>query len=303
MDMVETPDEKILAATRFGVVFIENGRISNLTSKDGLIDDYILSILVSKDNTIYFGTNGRGVSVYKNSSFKTLNNKNGLSDLTVNVIAEGKDGTIYLGTDQGGLNMLKDDSVFVMDIRSGLSSNSIQAIAISDDGKVYASTNNGLDIIDFSQDVTKIRIIDAESGLPSNLCLDKSLYIDNDGYVWVGTSNGLVKYNPQKDVENKMPPKIYITSLQIYNEDIVLQDFIKSPQLEYNRNYLKFDFTGINLSAPDKMIYKYRLTGIDKDWVESKNSSVQYTNLGSGSYSFEVKAMNEFGILEQTGQT
>jgi len=302
MDLAETADGKILAATRFGVIILDNENVANLTKADGLLDDHILSVLVGKDSTIYFGTNGQGISTYKNFAFKTITKKDGLSDLTINVMAEDKNGSLYFGTDEGGLNILKNGKISVLDINSGLSSNSIQALTVSDDGKVYASTNNGLNIIDFSQATPIVLVIDSESGLPSNLCLDKALYLDISGFVWVGTANGLVKYNPHKDIENKKPPRIYITSLQIYNEDISLQDFIKSTELEYNQNYLTFGFTGINLSAPHKIKYKYRLAGIDDEWIESKFNSVQYTNLGSGSYTFEVKAMNEFGYWSESAK-
>lgn len=295
MDMKETPDGKVLAATRFGVAIIDNGNVTNISKKDGLIDDYILSILVSSDSILYFGTNGQGISFFKDSQLKSITKKNGLSDLTINVMAEDKFGNLYFGTNEGGLNIFKDGKVTVLDINSGLSSNSIRGLAISKDGKVYASTNNGLNIIEFSQAVPKITIVNSESGLPSNLCLDKSLFLDDDGFAWFGTASGLIKYNLKKDFENKVPPKIYITNLKIFNEDELLSDIVESPYLEYDQNYMTFNFTGINLSAPSKLIYQYRLTGVDKNWIESKNNYVQYTNLSSGNYTFEVKAMNESG--------
>ena len=299
LDMEKTPDGKILAATRFGVIVIEDGKISNLTKKDGLIDDYILSILVSRDSTIYFGTDGQGISLLKNGIFKNLTSINGLSDLTINALAEDKDGTIYIGTDEGGLNILRDGKITVLDITSGLSSNSVKAIAVSKSGELYISTQQGLNILKFKNGEPSFKLINSESGLPSNLCLDKALFIDKDNYVWIGTSNGLVRYNSQNSIENRIPPKIHINSLKIFGEDFALSDLNKSPELKYDQNYIIFNYTGINLSAPNKIIYKYRLDDLDKDWNESKNDFVQYTNLGSGSYTFEVKAMNESGYWSE----
>lgn len=295
MDMEVTPDGKILAATRFGVVVIEDEKISNLTKKDGLVDDYILSILVSNDSTIYFGTDGQGISFLKNGIFKNLTVSDGLSDLTINSLAEDENGTIYIGTDEGGLNILKDGKITVLDNISGLSSNSVKAIAVSKSGELYISTQQGLNILKYKDGQPSFELINSESGLPSNLCLDNALFIDKDNYVWLGTSNGLVRYNRQKSTENKIPPKIHITSLKIFGEDFALSDLNKSPKLKYDQNYLIFNYTGINLSAPNKILFKYRLVGVDKNWNESKNNFVQYTNLGSGSYTFEVKAMNESG--------
>jgi len=299
MELEGTPDGKILAATRFGVVEIKDDKISNITKKDGLADDYILSILFSRDSTIYFGTNGQGISILRNEKFRSLTKSEGLSDLTINVLAEDRNGKIYIGTDEGGLNILDDGKILVIDSKSGLSSNSIKAIAFSASGEVYVSTQQGLNIIKFNKGKYSVKIINSDSGLPSNLCLDKALFVDKDNYVWLGTSNGLIRYNPQKDIENKIPPRIHITSLKIFNEDFALSELIKSPELKYDQNYLTFNFTGINLRAPEKVIYKYRLIGVDKDWNENKNNFIQYTNLGSGNYTLEVKAMNESGYWSE----
>jgi len=46
-------------------------------------------------------------------------------------------------------------------------------------------------------------------------------------------------------------------------------------------------------------MYRYRLSGIDKNWVRSFDSSVQYTNLDPGAYRFEVRASNESGVWSE----
>src|SRR5213075_1804436 len=59
---------------------------------------------------------------------------------------------------------------------------------------------------------------------------------------------------------------------------------------------LEFRFAGINLAAPDKVHYQYRLAGFDRDWVDAgTRRHASYTNLGPGSYRFQVRAARDDG--------
>lgn len=296
MDMAETKSGDILLGTRFGVVKYTGNGISNITQKDGLIDNYVQSILVAQDSTIYFGTNGRGITYFKDGIFSHIKKQDGLTDENIHSFAQSDDGTIYIGTYDGGLNILKDSLITSLDIDDGLSSNTILAIAPADSSIIYLSTFNGLNIVDLSGKQPKISIINSLDGLASDRCLDKALYIDKNENVWIGTSKGLTKYNPKSKRINKIPPKIYLTGFEIFNEKQNLQNLLNNPSFNYDQNYLKFTYTGINLSAPNKILYRYRLSNIDDHWIESKENYVQYTNLDDGNYQFKVSAQNEEGI-------
>jgi hypothetical protein len=49
------------------------------------------------------------------------------------------------------------------------------------------------------------------------------------------------------------------------------------------------------LQAHGKLSYRYRLGGLDPDWLQAPQRSVQYANLNDGDYVFEVRAGNEWG--------
>jgi signal transduction histidine kinase len=54
--------------------------------------------------------------------------------------------------------------------------------------------------------------------------------------------------------------------------------------------------------APEKVRFKYKLEGFDKDWVDSGTRRVAYyTNLRPGNYTFRVIASNNDGVWNQTG--
>jgi signal transduction histidine kinase len=60
---------------------------------------------------------------------------------------------------------------------------------------------------------------------------------------------------------------------------------------------LEFDCAGLSFTAPEKVRFKYRLDGFDKDWIDAGTSGeAYYTNLTPGSYRFRVIACNNDGL-------
>ena len=291
----ESDNSEIYFGTRYGLIRLKNKEKTKLTKKNGLAGNYIISLYFTKDGTLLIGTHGQGMSFYKNGKFKNLSIKDGLSDATVNCFLERKDGTIWVGTNQSGINILNNNTIIRINTDNGLLSNTITALNEDEKGRIFVSTTKGLNIIEFVDNELKIRSITTKDGLIGDECTVEATIINNDGIVWIGTTSGLSRYNPDEDKQVTNPPKIYITDLEIFNQPYSLEKFLSKPELSYDENFIKFIFTGINLSAPEKIKYKYRLSGIDKNWVETSENFAPYTNLDDGEYTFEVKARNEWG--------
>ena len=62
--------------------------------------------------------------------------------------------------------------------------------------------------------------------------------------------------------------------------------------LSSRNNNFSFDFVALHFTSTDKIIYKYKLEGFDKEWITSEqgNRSAKYTNIPPGNYLFSVKA-------------
>jgi signal transduction histidine kinase len=65
--------------------------------------------------------------------------------------------------------------------------------------------------------------------------------------------------------------------------------------LDYKENNISFRFSVLNYSAPEKVIYSYKLDGFDAEWqtTDSDYRIATYTNLNPGTYNFQVKAKNQ----------
>lgn len=297
--IVNIGNDSIGFGTWRGATLFNRNSIKTLKLKDGLANEYTTSILKLKDNSLYLGSHGKGITILKNGNKSYLNSENGLSDNVVNCMMERFDGAIIIGTQQAGINILKFGIIDTILTEDGLTSNNILSISEDNLGNLYAATPNGLNIIKFNDRKFFIRTLTEEDGLIGNECNIGALFIDKQNNVYIGTKNGLSKYNPNFDQLIITPPPTYINGLEIFNQPEDLQNFRQNPTLNYDQNYLKFSYVGINLSASHKTLYQYKLRGVDKDWVTSKENNVQYTSLDDGNYTFEVKARNEWGYWSE----
>ena len=63
-------------------------------------------------------------------------------------------------------------------------------------------------------------------------------------------------------------------------------------------NNFTLEFSSMELTSPEKNLYRHKLEGFDEEWIETdwKNRTATYTNLDAGTYIFRVKASNYHGI-------
>jgi signal transduction histidine kinase len=67
---------------------------------------------------------------------------------------------------------------------------------------------------------------------------------------------------------------------------------------------LAINYTALSFVAPERVRFRYRLEGQNRNWQEVINDRrVQYTNLAPGAYRFRVMASNNSGVWNDTGAT
>ncbi len=160
-----------------------DGKIISYTKKNGLADNRIRVVKVSKDNTILCGTND-GFSIIKNQKVIKSIGKNEIIKNTVFLsVEESEDGKIYLGTDGDGIYVISDSVIQRYGRNDGLTSDVVMRIKKDEKrGVLWLVTSNS---IQYMKD-GRIKNI---SSFPYNNNYD--LYFNDYGDVWVLASSGL----------------------------------------------------------------------------------------------------------------
>ena len=67
---------------------------------------------------------------------------------------------------------------------------------------------------------------------------------------------------------------------------------------------MAIDYTALSFVAPEKVRFRYKLEGQNRNWHEVINDrQIQYTNLAPGPYRFRVVASNNSGVWNEAGAT
>ncbi|MVM30537.1 response regulator [Spirosoma sp. HMF4905] len=189
-------------------------------------------------------------------------------------------------------------------VGQGLSNNVIYAIRTDNNGHLWLSTNRGL--CRFDTRSYEVRNYMTDDGLPSE---EFKQYYDvalPDDRLIFGGIGGYTAFDPRQISEDPIKPSVALTALRINNQLVtattsdspIEKDINETTEivLTNRQNFLSIDFAALEFNQSHKNQYRYKLIGLDKDWVYSGNlATATYTNLPPNTYTFVVNASNTSG--------
>ncbi len=225
--------------------------------------------------------------------------------------------TLWIGTQNGGLNRLKNGRFSSISIEQGLASRAI--CHIEDDGRGYLwlSTHYGIIRVakreldrcaDNEIATVASQTFGKDDGLPTmeySGGLQAGGCRTSDGRLWFTSNKGLVSVDPAALPLNPVAPPVVVESIRVDGRKLESggPGGLK-PRLPPANERIEFQFTALSLTAPGKVLFKYRLHGLDKGWIEAGDRRVAfYSHLAPGDYRFQVIACNNDGLWNTTGDS
>ena len=264
---------------------------TTFTTRDGLGERRIWTIYQDRDDALWFATLGGGLSRFDGESWMTLTKEDGLvNDWVWSVVQDG-DGNFWCGT-RGGVSRYDGESFVSYTGDTGLGTDDVRDIELDADGNPLFATAGG-GIVQFDpgsstsgtsgKEVGEVvfQSLTRRDGLGNHHV--RAIHRTGDGTLWIGTSGGLTRLRRPP----AYPPPISI--------DAVTADrrHIRPTEVTFpsSVNFASFDFHAISFKTqPGAMVYAYRLTGFDDNWKQTRERSVTYQDLPTGTYTFEVTA-------------
>ena len=242
----------------------------------------------------------------------------GLSGGRVNRLRFDPEGTLWAGTD-GGLNRLKNGRIATLTSRNGLPCDGVHW-GIEDDARVlWLRTACGLVRLphgelaawaaaaDKGQGTThriQATVFDESDGVLSRAL--GSGYVppvtkSTDGRVWFAASDGVSVFDPMHLAVNMRPPPVHIEGVVADRRPYELTSDV-GPRLPPRTRDLQIDYTALSLAAPEKVRFRYKLEGWDRDWQDAgTRRQAFYGNLPPRDYRFRVTACNNSGVWNEAG--
>jgi signal transduction histidine kinase len=149
-----------------------------------------------------------------------------------------------------------------------------------------------------------------EEGLPSIECqggFQPSGCKSRDGRLWFPTIKGLAVVDPETVTRNPLPPPVMIENVAWEGAvwpnpaNTGSRETLKVPP---GKQRLEFRYTAPSLTAPEAVKFKYRLEGLETEWVEAgSRRTANYSHVPPGDYHFRVIACNNDGIWNEKGDS
>ena len=312
--IVQDHEGVIWISTRNGLSRIDDEGIRSYTTADGLPHNSLRPMLVDSDGTLWVGTRGGGVALVKNAEITAFDPGIDLEPAhqTILTIHEDRDGAIWIGTG-GGLLRYRNEEIRLLERSDGLYDEHIHKILQDDAGNYWMSCNNGIFSVTkesmtrfFSGQNERIesRVYGRTDGMLSSECnggSEPAGWRGRDGRMWFPTIQGVVALNPDNLEVNPIMPPVLIEEVLVDGRTLdVDRDVVLAPGTQR----YEFRYTALTFLGTDKVRFRYKLEGLDSDWIEADGRRTAYYNtLPPGDYVFQVVACNSDGVWNVAGDS
>ncbi|QTD49240.1 ligand-binding sensor domain-containing protein [Sulfidibacter corallicola] len=310
--LLETHDGEIWVGTARGISRFRDGHFINHpchpTMEGAPRGTHVYTIFQDSQGTIWVGTAHGGLNQFNAerqmfSSHQPIpGDPSSLPNATVLSIGENGKG-LWVGSFGGGLSLLDRESGRFRHygLRDGLPNNIVYGILADHEDQLWISTNKGLCRFDTNEET--FREFGIDDGLQSEQ-FSVGAYHKSGDELFFGGPLGLNSLIPRDLHDHLNPPHIALTRFRVMDRERRPPLGQETVALEHSKNFLFFEFSALDFTAPEKNLYQHYLEGYDRDWSPPGRQRVaDYPLLAPGLYRFRVRAANHDGVWNEEGLT
>ena len=273
---------------------------SRTVIETGVSDRFIATLAEDHNGAIWAGSNnGGGLYRIAGQNIQHFDGGDGLRSLNIyTTFVDGK-GDLWIGS-SGGLSWFQDGRIRTANSQQGLFSDQIFAIVDDTYERLWFTGYGGISSIE-KKSLTEWAAGRRQRLNPTVYPGAEGLQVwtlgrffpnavrSADGHLWFSIADGLAEVTPLK------PGGSQTTEFPVLVEDVTI-DRVSHSELGRIRippgaRSIEIRYTALTLSRPETLRFRYRLEGIDSDWVDADTRRVAYfNNLEPGSYTFRVSA-------------
>lgn len=294
---IELKNGDILAAGDAGLTYIKGGKVlQNIGEKDGLLNPKMLCTLELEDGTILAGTDGNGIEVIKDGKVSAKYGKaEGLSsEVILRMVADEDGGGVFIVTSNSICYMESDRSIRILDNFPYFNN---YDLVENKNGMLFVPGSAGIYVVD-KKDLldgkeVEYQLLNSKSGLENALTPNAWNYVDQDENLYFSTDNGVTCMNLNHYNASTRSYRMQMKSVEI---DGARHSVKRGEPLYVERGAETIEIFPeiINYSVYKPYVSVY-LEGYDKApkvMQQGELSSVIYTNLPVGSYTFHLAVLD-----------
>jgi signal transduction histidine kinase/ligand-binding sensor domain-containing protein len=312
--IVEDRNNTIWIGSRDGLDRWQDGHFTHFTTADGLSHKRINVLCHGRDNALWIGTQN-GLALWKSNQFTRCAPESLHGPILSLYLDAG--GVLWIGTQGEGLGRFTAGKLALLTKRQGLVSDSIYSIVEDNFQNLWFTSDKGIFRVN-KHELTAVAENRAATvaavlyGKAEGLVAD-SQYQESaqpsacktmDGRLWFQTIQGVAAIDPSRITTNTLPPPVVIEEIIADKKQFQPSGDSEAAALKVppGRGELEIHYTALSLQASEKNRFRYKLDGVDLDWVEAGSRRIAYyNNLRPSRYAFHVVACNDDGVWNTTG--
>jgi signal transduction histidine kinase/ligand-binding sensor domain-containing protein len=287
-----------------------NGKWSEISSGEGLSEQFLARAMMADSSRRVWLAGGYEVALVEEGRSRALTAvSNALHVGAIQTLSE-RDDRVWVGGLQG-LAVVRGESVLNLTVKEGPSFRQVTGIIESPDGELWV---RGVDdawrvvadelrsALRAGQGEVQIAAehFDALDGLDSIALNQKpNLARASDGLLWFGTNQGLAWIDPRRPPPVIHAPIRHIASVTVDGQAQPVAATLTLPPLTHR---VEIGYTAIELGYPERIRFRYKLEGFDRDWeIAGARRVAYYDNLPPGDYRFRVSSTDRAGRWQDEG--
>ena len=243
---------------------------------------YVYCVYRDVKGRFWFGTDQNGIVLLDDNKFVApFSGK--FNGRTVYSITGDNNDAIWFSVADEGIVCLNGDSFKLYNRSNGIRDLNITSIAVLDDNSIAIVNKRGIDILNHKSG--SVMYLGTENNL-DNLNSDiNSVAKDSIGRIWFGTVKGMVVLDPKLLKQNTVPELSKLNMIQpIFKNRSGI-----TPVFRHNENTVTFEYAATWFTNPGRILYQYKLDGLNADWIATKDIKQVFPNLPPGKYVFRIR--------------
>jgi signal transduction histidine kinase/ligand-binding sensor domain-containing protein len=296
-----------------GLAHFSNGKIVEQISWREIGGGPGSGLVSDPDGGIWTGMLSGGMAYIRAGQIQRfpLTNPPGNAPRVMNVFRD-RDGSTWAATESGAAR-ISNGRVAILNSANGLPCDSVHWMIEDDASQYWLYTRCGLVRIPRTEmdawvsdpnrtiDVTTFATSDGIWLVPIPKAQRPGVTKSPDGKIWFVNGNSVSVIDPRQLHANPIPPPVHIEQITADQKTYPIKPGMRLPA---NVRNLRIEFTALSMVAPEKIHFKYKLEGQNRNWHEVINErQAIYTNLAPKNYRFRVMASNNSGVWNETGDT
>ncbi len=285
-----------------------------------------------RDGSIWIGSDGGGLDRFKGDEHSHFDKQSGLLSDLVRTLYLDEEGVVWIGTAGGGLSRWRDGHIFTVTTREGLPDNTVSQILEDQESRLWLGSSRGIACVSKNEfeELAEGKIpaiypmvYGRTEGMLSEECtggFSPAGLKTKSGLLWFPTLKGVVVVDPRLHIADTAQPPVLLEEVLLDgvvdpefhvpvaakagpdNKDAAQEGKSEMLHISPGNHRVEFRYTGVSFDSPERVRFRYRLDGLDDDWLEAgTRRSALYNYIPRGHYSFRVAACNGDGPWTETG--